>query len=93
MKKLFLLIAFTGIIGASSAITVSALTKGTVITLGGEEKKDKKKKCDKKKACCKKDASASAAEGTATTKTCAGDSKKKACCKSKGTAAVAPEAK
>ena len=47
MKKLFLLVAFTGIIGASSALTVASLTKGNLISIGGEEKKADKKKCDK----------------------------------------------
>ncbi len=54
MKKLFLLAAFTGIVGASSALSIVTLTKGTVITIGGDEKKDEKKKCGKGKACCKK---------------------------------------
>ena len=63
MKKLFLLLAFTGIVDAASATTVTALTKGTVIILNGDDKKqegkkqDDKKKCEKK-SCCKK------AEGT-----------------------------
>lgn len=61
MKKLFLLVAFTGIIGAASATSFVSLNKATVITFKGDDKKgdDKKKKdeksCDKDKACCKKD--------------------------------------
>lgn len=90
MKKLFLLFAFTGIVGASSAVTVAALTKGTVIALGGEEKKDEKKKCDKKKACCKKDETAAASttsDGKAEVKSChGGETKGKACCKGKAEA-------
>lgn len=54
MKKVFLLAAFAGIVGASSAATVLTFAKGTVITLGDDKKGDDKKKCDKKKACCKK---------------------------------------
>lgn len=95
--------AFTGIVGAASALSVATLTKGTVITLGGEEKKDGKKKCNKDKACCKKDAHAKAcaaekAEGKACshgkeeTKSCShGKADGKACCKGK-TASAAPTA-
>lgn len=85
MKKIFLLVAFTGIIGASSALTVSALTKGTVITLGGEEKKAEKKKCDSKKACCKSDAKAKSCSHEKTeAKACShNEVKGKACCKGK----------
>jgi hypothetical protein len=96
MKKLFLLIAFTGIVGASSALSVSALTKGTVITLGGEEKKEEKKKCDKDKACCKKGESAKACSGEkAEGKSCS-KGEGKSCCKAKAHSeapAVAPEKK
>ncbi len=70
MKKLFLLLAFTGIVGAASASTIVSHAKGTVITLG-----DEKKKKDKK-ACSEKDA---------TTKSCSKESKK-SCCKHKGEA-------
>lgn len=57
MKKLFLLLAFTGMIGAASATSISVITKSTVVTFKGDDKKKKedKKKCDKDKACCKKD--------------------------------------
>ena len=54
MKKLFLLFAFTGIIGASSAVTATVLAKGTVITLGGEEKKDEKKEMRQKESMLQK---------------------------------------
>ncbi|MES2591944.1 MAG: hypothetical protein V4608_08670 [Bacteroidota bacterium] len=94
MKKLFLLIAFTGIVGASSALSVASLSKATVINAGGEEKKDEKKKCDKDKACCKKDAGAKACSGAgepkAETKACSGEMKGKSCCKGKTTAAASP---
>ena len=82
MKKLFLLVAFTGIVGASSAMSVVALTKSSVITIGDEKKDDKKK--DEKKACCKKGEKR---------KTCSGDkseAKGKACCHAKTTATPAP---
>lgn len=99
MKKLFLLIAFSGIVAASSALTISSLTKTVTVTIGGEEKKDKKK-CDKDKACCKK--------GGESAKACSGEKKEakscsgaageaKACCKgktaAKAEAPATPEAK
>ena len=58
MKKLFLLVAFTGIVAAASANTFLALSKSTVIVLGDDKKGDDKKGDDKKKdgkSCCKKD--------------------------------------
>lgn len=75
MKKLFLLLVFTGMIGAASATSISVITKGTVVSFKGDDKKkkDDKKKCDKDKACCKKDAKS-------------GDAK--ACCKKSGTTAT-----
>jgi hypothetical protein len=94
MKKLFLLLAFTGIVAASSASTIVSLTKGTVITLGEEKKGDEKKKkeekksCDKDHACCKKDAKAT---GTAEAKTCHdGKTEGKSCCKKTAEASAAP---
>lgn len=82
MKKLFLLVAFTGIIGASSALTVASLSKGNLISIGGEEKKADKKKCDKNKACCKKDSEAKLSKNEAPMgKSCQGASKSKSCCK------------
>ena len=83
MKKLFLLVAFTGIVGASSAISVVALTKASVINVGGDEKKSDDKKKDEKKACCKKGEKG---------KTCSGDKKEKACCHAKTAATPAPVA-
>jgi hypothetical protein len=64
MKKLFLLFALAGIVGAASATTLSSYTKATIVNVGGDEKKggdDKKKKCEDgkkkdEKSCCKKDA-------------------------------------
>ena len=93
MKKLFLLIAFTGIVGASSALSIATVASGTAITLGGEVKQEEKKKCEKDKACCKKDATAKACSGekTAEVKPCAaGETKGKTCCKSKAAAAATP---
>lgn len=92
MKKIFLLMAFTGIVGASSALSISALTKATVITIGGDEKKEEKKKCDKKKACCKKDETAKAGEKTEAKGCSHGDAKAKSCCKAKTEGAVAAPA-
>lgn len=70
MKKLFLLLAFTGIVGAASAKSLVTLTKGTIVFLGDDKKGDDKKKdgkscSDKEKgkegckmgaghSCCKK---------------------------------------
>ncbi len=65
MKKIFLLLAFTGILGAASASTILSTQASTVMTAvdankGGDKEKEKckdKAKCkDKDKACCKKDA-------------------------------------
>ena len=85
MKKLFLLVAFTGIVGAASAVTVNTLSKATVITVG-DDKKD-----EKKKACCKKGETAKACSGEKTEgKTCSHEGK--ACCKSKATASATPAA-
>ncbi len=59
MKKLFLLLAFAGIVGAASANTLVTLSKGTIVFLGDDKKGDDKKKegksCSKEeKAGCKK---------------------------------------
>ncbi len=59
MKKLFLLLAFTGIVGAASANTLLSLSKTTVIVLGDDKKGNDKKKDEKScnhegKSCCKK---------------------------------------
>ena len=63
MKKIFLMLAFTGIVGASSATSISILFKGhaSIINNGGDKDKDKKgkkKSCTsaegEKKSCCKK---------------------------------------
>ena len=72
MKKLFLMLAFTGMVTAVSASTVSALTNTSIVSVIGDDKKGddkgkKKKSCSKdEKSCCKKD-----------------ESGKKSCCKSK----------
>ena len=58
MKKLFFALALTGIVGAVSVNTVSAMTHSKVVVNCGEE--DKKKK-DKKE--CKKDGKCSSANG------------------------------
>jgi hypothetical protein len=87
MKKIFLLLAFTGIVGAASAISTVALTKGTVITLGGDDKKQEDKKKCEKKACCKTQSAqassgcSAAKEAKAETKTCTHNAK--TCAKAK----------
>ncbi len=78
MRKIFLLVAFTGIVGASSATSIVSLTKSTIVEFKGDDKKK-----EDKKACCKKDEKK---------KACA-EGEKKACCKAKGEKAeVAPAA-
>ena len=62
MKKLFLLLAFTGIVGAASATTLVS-TKATVETVKGDDKKGDDKKKKDKKECCKKEGSAKACSG------------------------------
>lgn len=60
MKKLFFALALTGIIGAASVNTVSAMTHSKVVVNGGgDEKKKKRKKCDKEKTDCKSAGTAS----------------------------------
>lgn len=64
MKKIFLLLAFTGIVGASSANSIVSIVKPhELVVKGGDkdkkEKKEKKDKCSEKsmdssKKCCKK---------------------------------------
>jgi hypothetical protein len=94
MKKLFLMLAFTGMVGAASATTVASMTKANV-TIGGEEKKDEKKKKKSAKACCSKDAAkageakACHGEKAAEAKSCSKDGAPKSCCKAKGTTATA----
>ena len=56
MKKLFLLCAFTGIVGAASATTIATFTKTSTVNVGGDDKKGDDKKKKDEKACCKKDA-------------------------------------
>jgi hypothetical protein len=75
MKKLFLMLAFTGMVTAMSASTVSSFT-GTAISIVKEgddkdkgKKKDKAKHCSAdEKSCCKK--------GESTKSCCSKDGKK-----------------
>ena len=80
MKKLFFALALTGIVGAASVNTVSAITHSKVFVNGGGDDK-KKKKCTKDKACCKSKAGATAdakegekkcCKSSVATKTCSG---------------------
>jgi len=53
MKKLFFALALTGIVGAASVNTVSAMTHSkVVVNCGGDEKKEKDKKECKKDGKC-----------------------------------------
>jgi hypothetical protein len=54
MKKIFLFIAFAGIVGASSAVSLVKSTKATTISVKQDDKK--------KKACCKKDSTHNCAQ-------------------------------
>lgn len=76
MKKLFFALALTGIIGAATVDTASAVTHSKVFVKGGEDDKIKKKDCKKDSKCCSKDANASSADK----KSC---SKGSGCCHSK----------
>jgi hypothetical protein len=67
MKKLFLLLAFTGIVSAASANSIAIFTKSTITATVGDDKKG-----DDKKACCKKDGNGKSgcADGKGGTKSC-----------------------
>lgn len=54
MKKLFVALALFGMIGSVSALTVSAASGNTIVTVKGDKDK-KKKKGKKKEACCSAD--------------------------------------
>jgi hypothetical protein len=93
MKKLFVLLAFTGIMGSAAASTVANFASTSVVSMIGEEKKGDDKKKKDEKACCKKDAKAEgkACAGEKTeTKACAKEGK--SCCKAKAEAAATPAA-
>jgi len=84
MKKLFLFVAFTGIVGATSASAITTFSKTSIVSVCGDDKKGDDKKKKDEKACCKKDAGG---------KTCSHDAKDgKVCCKGKAgeTAGTAP---
>ncbi len=72
MKKLFLALAFAGIVGAASATSILVSTHSTVVSVVGDEKKGDEKKKKDEKSCCKKDANG---------KTCSKEMK--SCCKGK----------
>lgn len=89
MKKIFLLLAFAGIVGASSANTFVRLNKATTVTFKQDEKK--------KKDCCKKDKNHDCSKHekgkchSDSTKSCTKQNKgKKDCCKHGATPAVPP---
>ena len=96
MKKLFVLLAFTGIIGTAATTSIAVAAPSISFNKTDDKKtadKDKKKKCDKDKACCKSkgEASAKACSGqtTADEKKSCSKSEAKSCCKSKKTEASA----
>lgn len=79
MKKVFLLMAFAGIIGSASAATIQFTSSKTlaVYTTGDDKKDEKKKDKDKEKACCKKDGKACCKKkGEATKETTSNTTKK-----------------
>ena len=93
MKKIFLLLAFTGIVGASSASTVVTLNHKPSVTF----KQDGKKK----KACCKKDATHDCSKhekgkctmSDSTKHNCAAHKAKKDSCTHHGATPAVPPAK
>lgn len=75
MKKVFLMLAFAGLVGSVSA---------SVKTTGDDDKAKAKKECKKDAKCCKdKAAEGKACAGSAEKKACAAGGEKKACCKDK----------
>ncbi len=82
MKKLFIVLALTGLVGTASAKAVASFT-GTKIEMvkGGDDKKKKKKS---KKADCS--TTGAAANG----KACSKDGQAGGCCKDKQAAQPAP---
>ena len=83
MKKLFFALALTGIIGAATVSTVSAMTHSTVIVKGGDEKKKDKKDCKKDSKCCSKDAASATASEKKEASEGKNCSKGKTCCHAK----------
>ena len=79
MKKLFFALALTGIVGAASVNTVSAMTHSKIVVNCGDDDKKKKDKCSKdkadgkcsmgdKKCCHSKDAKATSTTDKSDTK-------------------------
>ena len=75
MKKLFVVLAFFGMIGSVSALTV-ATASNNIVFVKGDKDKDKKKKKSKKKDCCAT-ADSTKKEG------CSKEGEKKKCCSGK----------
>ncbi len=77
MKKIFLLFAFAGIVGANSAASLVTMNKATTVTVKQDEKK---------KGCCRKHK-----DMNDSTKNCSRHNKgKRGCCKHGATPAVTP---
>ncbi len=74
MKKVFLMLAFAGLVGSVSASVKS--------TTGDDEKGKAKKECKKEGSCCKGKAAEGKACAAGEKKACA-TGEKKACCKDK----------
>ncbi|MCA6365356.1 MAG: hypothetical protein IM638_20155 [Bacteroidetes bacterium] len=84
MKKLFIVLALTGLVGTASAATVATFTGSKVEIVKGDDKKKKKK--GKKAECCSSQGAA-ASSG----KACSKDANASGgCCKDKQAAQPAP---
>lgn len=88
MKKIFLLVAFAGIVGASSTTSLMALNKKTTITFKQDDKKKKEGAHD-----CSKHAKGECHKGSDSTKhDCSKHTKgKKDCCKKGAAPEVHPK--
>ncbi|MCU0432874.1 MAG: hypothetical protein MUC87_05420 [Bacteroidia bacterium] len=87
MKKFFIVLALTGLVGTASAATVATFTGTKVEFVKGDDKKKKKK--GKKAECCssQQGAAASSSNGKACSKDGAAAG---GCCKDKQAAQPAP---
>lgn len=94
MKKVFLVLALAGVVGAASASTFVA---HKTVTVCGDEKKGDDKKKKSKKECCKADATAKtscADHKTEATKTsCTEGKAEKSCCKAKANSTATTQEK
>ena len=84
MKKIFLLLAFAGIVGATGMSTFAAVSKcHQEVTAEKTGDKEKEKKCCKKdgKVCDKDKKACTDKEAKSCTKACTKEKEGKSCCK------------